>query len=282
MLQQDSKYQFIRALRPFSFSVALITCLTGISVASQTGPVDLLMAVITIAAAVVLQAGVNLINDYADLDLTLTTDEQLAIQRNFRWGMGCFLLATFAAIYLILHTGTSLLWLCLLGAIGALGYTLDPVNYKARGLGVPMVFWLMGVLMVSGSYMIQTGEVSWQVFWLSIPISLLVALLLLSNEIRDYEQDQRDGIATLSGRIGFYAAIRLYQTLIVAAAVSAVILYWQGLLAIIWPLLLLLPLLFPLHKQLDPTRNERTELTPQTGRLLFVFGVIYNLIIWFG
>ena len=155
-----SKYQLLRALRPFSFPVALITCLVGIIAAIETPQFNAVIAVMILCAALMLQAGVNLINDYADLDAV--TDPQISalIRRNFRYGLGCFVISTALGLYLVTQTGVELLWLFLLGLAGALGYTLEPVNFKRRGLAVVLVFWLMGVLMVAGSYYIITGTLT--------------------------------------------------------------------------------------------------------------------------
>lgn len=274
------KYQFWRAVRPFSFTVALCTCLTGIAAAWAAGFVDSERAILVLVGGVLLQAGVNLINDYADLT-QLRSDNgtgYLAMQlirRNFQAGLSCFALAAVLALYLIAQVGLPLLWLCLVGLAGALSYTLDPVNYKNRGLGVVLVFWLMGVLMISGTYLVIAGSFSLAVVWQSVPLSLLVSLLLLSNELRDYEADQRDGIGTLSGRIGYRRACQLYVVLLLAAYASAALLWHYGLLPQCWPLLLTLPALVSPLKLLRAEAQPRVKLTPHTGRLLTLFGLVY-------
>lgn len=87
------KYRLGSALRPFSFSVALVVCLTGILLAFRDNYGDLVLASVVLGAGLLLQAGVNLINDYADLTpqfrQTYPQSSQL-ILRNFRLGLGCF------------------------------------------------------------------------------------------------------------------------------------------------------------------------------------------------
>jgi 1,4-dihydroxy-2-naphthoate octaprenyltransferase len=100
------------------------------------------------------------------------------------------------------------------GFIGGYFYTGEPFNYKRRGLGVVFVFFLMGVLMVAGSYWATTGMLSLPVIWASIPVSILVSLILLTNELRDFEADARHGIRTLSVRTGYPAAVGLYLALL--------------------------------------------------------------------
>jgi 1,4-dihydroxy-2-naphthoate polyprenyltransferase len=163
----------------------------------------------------------------------------------------------------------------LVGLLGAWGYTQKPLNYKHRGLGVAFVFLLMGVLMVQGSYLTVSGELSSSAILHSLPLSCLISLLLLSNELRDYEKDLAQGIGTLAVGIGFASASRLYWGLIVAAyAISGMLISAGKLPPSPW-LLLPLPLL-PLLARYQQSADRR-PLTPWTGRFLLLFGVGYML-----
>ncbi len=275
------KYRFFRALRPFSFGVALTTCLIGITAAWQEQLLIPFNAVLVVIGGLLLQAGVNLINDYADLEsISAGPDGRVArarILRNFRTGLGCFLLATPLGLYLVADRSLALLWLFLIGLAGALGYTLRPVNYKARGLAVVLVFWLMGVLMVAGSYVAAGGALSPAILAQSVPISLLVSLLLLSNELRDYESDRAQGLGTLTVRIGYRPARLIYLLLLAGALVSVLALWISGLIAPPWPLLLVLPFAWRPLRFLDRPAAQRKPLTPATGQLVMVFGLLFCL-----
>ncbi|WP_409523245.1 prenyltransferase [Nitrincola sp. MINF-07-Sa-05] len=288
-----SRYRFQRALRPFSFPVAMIACLTGVALAWADGAVidgafpervwQPLQILLILLGGVLAQAGVNLINDYADIHLIRRQPgpeaERIvkAIRFNFVCGMLCFLFAALIALYLITLTGLELLLICLLGLAGALGYTLSPVNYKNRGLGVVMVFWLMGVLMISGSHLAAGGELSWQVFWQTIPVSLLVSALLLSNELRDFESDREQGLQTLTVRAGFERGCRLYQLLLLLVWLCVGLFWFVGLLPYAWVLLPALILLIRPLGLLRTSRLERGRLPPTTARALMGFGVLYCL-----
>ncbi|WP_169828924.1 prenyltransferase [Marinobacterium jannaschii] len=276
-VMETDKYCLRRALRPFSFSVALITCLTGILTAAADGFGDPLRILAVLCGGVLLQAGVNLINDYSDLDALRQPDAVQQVQRNFRLGLGCFAVATLIALWLITQVGSSLLLLCSVGLVGALGYTLKPINYKARGLGVVLVFWLMGVLMVTGSHLAISGEWSLKAAVLSLPLSVLVALLLLSNELRDIESDRADGIETLTVRVGYQHAARYYRIALLAVCILTAVLLIAGYLASIWLLLPSILLLPGLLRLLRSSPQVRRALTPRTGRLLLVYGVGYCL-----
>ena len=119
-MKQD-KYSFARALRPFSFPVALITCLVGIVSASEQPGFSYPLALLIILGALLLQAGVNLINDHADLQHLKNSIARGRVVRNFRLGLSFFLLAAAIGIYLSSYAGLGLLVFLLAGLAGALG-----------------------------------------------------------------------------------------------------------------------------------------------------------------
>lgn len=273
------KYQFMRALRPFSFGVALTTCLIGITAAWQEGVLIPVNAVIVLIGGLLLQAGVNLINDYSDIaELGNSAQEKasvVAIRRNFRIGLLCFVLATPLGLYLVYDRSMALLGLFLVGLVGALGYTLRPLNYKARGLAVLLVFWLMGVFMVVGSYVAVGGTLNGVILAQSVPISLLVSLLLLSNELRDYESDRAQGLKTLTVRTGYKLSRRLYLVLLVLTPLSTLLLWFVEVIPAPWPLLAALPFMLMPLRYLNRPAEERRPLPPATGRLVMIFGLLF-------
>jgi 1,4-dihydroxy-2-naphthoate octaprenyltransferase len=272
---KHDKYSLRRALRPFSFSVALITCLVGIISAAGLPVFDYTVALLILLGALVLQAGVNLINDYADLKQLRNQNAREQVTRNFRLGLVCFLLAAAIGISLISVAGLELLVLLLIGLVGGLGYTVEPVNFKRRGLAVVLVFWLMGVLMVCGSYFILVGDLSWVVFYRSIPVSLVSSILLLANEIRDAESDAEAGIRTLTVRIGLRAAKHLYIFLLLLVVGVSLLLWAAGILPGLW-WLMSLPLIYLLYKQ-QLSEAGRASLPPSSGRFFMLFGLLYCL-----
>jgi len=274
------KYSFLHALRPFSFGVALTTCLIGITAAWHEGVLVPLNGLLVLVGGLLLQAGVNLINDYADIEQLQRmgrTDAIDAVRRNFRIGLGCFLLATPLGLYLVVDRSPALLGLFLLGLVGALGYTLDPINYKARGLAVVLVFWLMGVFMVVGSYIAAGGVLNGAIVARSVPISLLVSLLLLSNELRDYESDRAQGLKTLTVRAGLARSRGLYRLLLALTLFSTGMLWLAGLLETPWPLSIALPFIYRPLRYLNNPPERRRPLTPATGQLVMVFGLLFSI-----
>ncbi len=231
------------------------------------------------ASAILLQAGVNLINDHADLTrLRIEGPPRDAIVRHARLGIAAIVLACVIGLWLVSLRGWPLLLLGMLGVLGLWGYAADPINLKSRGLGIPAVFLLTGVLMVSGAYYAASGVMVGEVVAWSLPFSAFAALLLLANELRDYEEDLRDGHRTLSVRIGYVRAARLYRLLAVAIALATL-----GL-AMAFRLPMLALAVVPLATLpfrllgLDPARRQ--PLARRTGRGYALFSAVFLGLLW--
>jgi 1,4-dihydroxy-2-naphthoate octaprenyltransferase len=131
-----------------------------------------------------------------------------------------FALAAVIGVWLIMERGWPILALGVAALLGGYGYTAPPFQYKYRAIGIPLVFLLMGPLMVVGGYYAVTGTFRWEALALSVPVGLLVAAILHGNEWRDISDDARMGMATFSIRYGRRAAYYVYITLVVGAYVA--------------------------------------------------------------
>jgi 1,4-dihydroxy-2-naphthoate octaprenyltransferase len=245
--------------------------------ADASGSATLAGAVL--AAGVLLQAGVNLINDHADLArVEFSGEQQRAIRRNARLGAVAIAVACGIGVWLVTLRGWPLLALGLVGVLGLWGYAADPINLKARGLGLPAVFLLTGVLMVTGAYFAVTGGLAADVVAWSVPFSLFAALLLLGNELRDYEADVVDGHRTFTVRHGLAAGEALYRLLVVAIAGSTVllaVLYEVPAVVLSALCLALLPL-----RLLGEAPAGRAPLARLTGRGYALYSAAFLALLW--
>ena len=275
------KYRLAKALRPFSYSVALATCGLGIALAYSHGLGDGIRAALVIFAGILLQAASNLANDHADIELWQKQTSEIALQaitqirRNFYLAGLMVLVSSVIGFWLVIQVGWPLLLLGVFGVLGGYSYTGDPIHYKQRGLGVPAVFLFTGVLMVSGAYYAVTGAWSNQVVMISIPLSLLASALLLANEIRDYVDDRNFDIRTLTVRLGFEKAKLIYACVMLMVYPLSFYFFWvEGIhnllyllpsMAFVWQ-----PVRLLFH---DPGDAQLVRLPPMTGRFFMVFGL---------
>ena len=218
-------------VRPFAYTASVIPVLAGAALATLDNRFDWLPFLLALAGGVLLHTGTNIVNEIYDVRKgidTITSPRashallkgRISERAAFVTAGVAFTLAVAAGIWLIGLRGPAIAVLGLLGLIGGWGYTAPPLQYKYRALGVPLVFLLMGPLMVVGTYFAVTGLWAAQALILSVPVGLLVAAILHGNEWRDISEDTRAGIVTLSSRIGRDWAHYGYVALVLGAYIT--------------------------------------------------------------
>ncbi|HEY2888611.1 MAG TPA: LLM class flavin-dependent oxidoreductase, partial [Candidatus Limnocylindrales bacterium] len=275
-------------LRPFAYTASVIPVLTGGALAAVDHDFSWLPFVAALLGGVLLHSGTNIVNEIYDVRKGIDTitsprashallKARLTERQAFVAAFVAFALAVVVGVYLIALRGPAIVGLGLAGVLGGYFYTAPPFEYKYRALGVPLVFLLMGPLMVVGTFFAVTGTWSTTALAASVPVGLLVAAILDGNEWRDINEDSRAGISTLSARIGRVRAHYFYVALVLGAYMAlglTVAIGWlppQTLIAIVS-----LPFLAQVIRsaELGATGQQRAiaMIDVQTARLHLTFG----------
>ncbi len=215
-------------VRPFAYTVSVMPVLAGGSLAAVDGRFAWAPFLAALGAAMFVQSGTNVINEVYDVrkgidTITSPRASQAVLKGRFSeqgahaFSIGLFAIGMALGIYLVYLRGPGMLALGLLGLAGGYFYTAPPFQYKYKGLGVPMIFVLMGPLTVVGSYFAVSGTWDWHALVLSAPVGLLVAAIVHGNDWRDIGDDTRAGIVTLSSKIGRRWAHYSYLGLVLGA-----------------------------------------------------------------
>ncbi len=280
-------------VRPFAFTASVIPVLAGAALAWVNELWSWAPFIAALLGAVFLHAGTNIVNEVYDVrkgvDTITSPRASHAIVKgriSERSALGlagiAFALAVVVGLYLVWLRGPAIVALGLIGLLGGWGYTAPPLEYKNRALGVPLVFLLMGPLMVEGAYFAVSGTWSLTALVLSVPVGLLVAAILHGNDWRDIREDSRAGIATISTRLGQrwahygYVGLVLGAYIVLALSVIARVLPAWTMLAI-----LSLPFLAQVIRsaELGATGQARAiaMIDLQTARLHLAFGSLLVL-----
>lgn len=201
---------YIAATRPPFILATVIPVILGFSYSVYQGhTLNWMMAVLSLIAAVLLHAGINVLNDYYD-SLNGTDDnnderifpftggsrfiqnEVMTLQQTLMYGIGLMLAVVFIGAYLVSLTGSSLFWLGLLGIVIGWGYSGPPLRLNSRGLGELCVLAGFSLLPL-GAWLVQTGSLSLTVVLISLPVGLLTANLLFINQFPDRKADIQAG-----------------------------------------------------------------------------------------
>jgi 1,4-dihydroxy-2-naphthoate octaprenyltransferase len=218
-------------MRPFSFTASVLPVAVGGAVALGQGRMQWLLFVAALIGALGLHIGTNVVNEIYDvrhgIDSITSPRMSMAILKgriserdSFVVAWTGFAVALLMGIFLTINRGWPIVALGLIGFIGGYFYTAPPFHYKYRALGLPLVFVLMGPLMVIGSYYAVTGRFDPSLIVVSVPVGLLVAAILHGNEWRDVAEDTRHGFTTLSAQLGREGAHWVYVMLVLGAYVA--------------------------------------------------------------
>jgi 1,4-dihydroxy-2-naphthoate octaprenyltransferase len=218
-------------VRPFSFTASTVPVAAAGALAAFDSRFHWGLFLAALFAGLFLHVGTNVINEVYDVRKgidTITSPRashallkgRLSEREAFGVALSAFVVAASLGVWLIAERGWLVALLGIVGLVGGAGYTMPPLQYKFRALGLPLVFLLMGPLMVIGGYYVVTGGFDWRAIVVSIPVGLLVAAILHGNEWRDISDDARAGMATFSIRAGRRAAHVGYVSLVVGAYIA--------------------------------------------------------------
>lgn len=275
------------ASRPWSFTMSAISVTVGAALAAGAAPFSWGLYLLVLIGIVAFHAATNLINDYFDYRSGVDSPEAptaryrphplvegLLTDRQVLWESLLFYTLTAGiGLYLAATRGLMVLLLGLIGMAASLFYTAPPLKYKYCALGELSVFAMWGPLMVEGAYFVQGGHLSWRAFWVSLPIGVLVALVLLANNLRDTSYDRHQALRTLPILLGQRASLWLYASLILLAYSSVILMIPAGWLSP-WALLVLLSLP-PAYRLLRMmARAVPADADARTAQLNTAFGLL--------
>jgi 1,4-dihydroxy-2-naphthoate octaprenyltransferase len=192
-------------------------------------------------------------------------------------------------IVLTILVGWPVLALGVASVLAGYFYTAAPFSLAYRGLGEVVVFTFMGPVIVMGAYYVQTEAWSWTAFWASIPVALLVAAILHANNLRDIDDDRRNGKWTLAALAG--RPVADYELALLTLAGYAVVIAMTVAGTAPWPVLLTLltlPMAIGLVRTAHVTTSARglNGVLARTAGLHMVFGVLlalgFALAVWTG
>lgn len=204
--------------RPHTLTAAFVPVLLGAALALPITKINISLLIAMLTASILIQAATNMFNEYYDFKRGLDNEHSIgiggAIVRDgvkprtvLNIAFSLYAISLLIGIYICMSTTW---WLALIGIVSmAAGYfyTGGPVPIAYTPFGEIVAGFFMGVLIILISFYIQTGMVTSTSVLISIPISILVGAILLSNNIRDLDGDKENGRKTLAILLGRKRAI---------------------------------------------------------------------------
>jgi 1,4-dihydroxy-2-naphthoate octaprenyltransferase len=216
------------AARPRTLPLSLTPVLVGLALAWAEGATPrLLVAIATLAAALLIQIGTNLQNDAADFErgldrpgrigpLRVTAAGWASSQRVRAVASLAFGLAFLLGIYLAFIGGWPIVAIGLASLAAAYAYSGGPQPISHTPYGELFVWFFFGVLAVAGSHWLQAERLSPAALLAGAALGLPAAAVLLVNNLRDLADDRAAGRVTLAALLGDAPARDTHAVLMIA------------------------------------------------------------------
>ena len=221
--------------RPHTLTAAFVPVLLGTALAAKTHHIHLLLFSAMLIASLLIQAAVNMFNEYFDYARGLDNENSVgiggAIVRNgvkpltvLRLGFGFFGAALLLGLYI---SATSSWWIAVIGIVCmAIGYfyTGGPIPIAYTPFGELTSGFFMGVVIIQIAFFIQAEVITSESILVSIPVSILIGTIMLANNIRDLDGDEKNGRKTLAILLGRTNAIKFLAGMFIVSYIWIVML----------------------------------------------------------
>ncbi|GGN53839.1 MULTISPECIES: 1,4-dihydroxy-2-naphthoate polyprenyltransferase [Oceanobacillus] len=213
-----------RLMRPHTLTASFIPVFVGTMLAYHDGTINWTLFLAMLVASLLIQAATNMFNEYYDYKLGLDTEESVGIggtivrdgikPKTIRsLAITFYGIAVILGVYICIESSW---WIAIIGlicmAIGYL-YTGGPIPISYTPFGELFSGVLMGTVIIGITYFIQTLTITSEVIWISIPVTIFIGSINLSNNIRDRDGDKAGGRKTIAVLIGREKAITVLAVL---------------------------------------------------------------------
>ena len=290
---------WIIAVRPQFFAATIIPIALGAAVARyNTGSFDWGTFLLTLLGGLFIHGGLNYTNDYYDFKtgndvINKTPTPFSGGSRFLREGMlkprqvqmaGFICFAAGSAIGLYLNHicgGYTILLIGIVGVFIAYFYNADPLKIGYTRFSEVTTGLGFGTLMVLGAYYVQARKLSWDAFFASVPIAILVALIQFINQFPDYDADKavhKDNTVVMLGKaraVGYYRFFLISVYLVVFLGIAVKIFPYAAVITFVT-----LPAAIKAIKTANANFDKIKELLPAnalTVAIHFFFGALFIL-----
>lgn len=278
---------WVEAARPRTLVAAVVPVAVGSALAAAHGAFDAGAAGVCLGFALLVQIGTNFANDYFDYVKGADTPQRAGPRRAVAAGLvapGTMWRATVAVLAVAFLVGLLLVerggWVLVpVGVVSiacALAYTGGPRPLAYVGLGDVFVFIFFGLVAVGATFFVQAGYFAPAALTCGAAVGLLAANILVANNYRDLEADERANKRTLVVRLGRRFAVWQYALSNAVAFCAPAALLLAGFGPPVLLPLLLAPWAAVLTRLLARSQEpvEQIALLGATARLLAAFGLL--------
>ncbi len=202
------------AARPKTLAACVApVCLGGVLAHTRLNEFNLFLFVFTLLPALAIQVATNFFNDAIDFRKGADTEGRFGPPRMagsgkippeslLIAGITMAMIALTLSLVIVAARGWIIVAIGLPSLVFSFAYTGGPWPLAYRGLGEIFVFLFFGLIAVSGTVFIQSGQWLPEALLLGTQVGLLATVLIAINNARDIEEDRAAGKCTLAVRFG--------------------------------------------------------------------------------
>lgn len=205
--------QFVRLARVPTLTATAVPLMVGGALGLSEGKFDLLSWLDIFIVAFLMQIATNVLNEYGDyrhgVDTVpspgfagLIVSGETPARSILFIAATCYACAFVLGMTLVLTRGILMLLLGVAAIVAGILYSEGPFPISSTPFGELLVAVVMGPIEVVAANLAASGEISNLAVIFSIPVSLMIAAILLTNNLRDLDKDSDHGRKTLVVLIG--------------------------------------------------------------------------------
>jgi len=150
------------------------------------------------------------------------TSGQTGLRQLLRAGLAFGAVALCLGFIIFLYRGMPVLWIALIAVILGLSYSGRPLRLSYHGLGEMLIALQFGPLLMAGVYLSTCGRLDGALLFVSVPVGLLVANIVYTHAIMDYEPDREAGKRTLAVLLASKTRMLVAQALLLFVACASI------------------------------------------------------------
>lgn len=228
---------WIQLLRPLTLTGTLTPVLVGTAFAAKSGTIRLDIFLAVLIAALFIQSSTNVLNDYYDFKYGQDKDKWVLVHEASKGHGPAHSTLPILAGTMITFSIIIGLWLAfansgstvsvitagIFGILAGIKYSAGEHSFASIGLGETTAFLFLGPVITTLAYIVQGNNINLQILMISLPFALLIASMILTNNIRDLKKDIGFR-TTLANILGQVRAVYLLATLLSLAYITVFLL----------------------------------------------------------
>ena len=213
MDKSSKRETYIQTIRIKTLPAVLGPIIIAITIAINANRFELLTSVLVLLIGICLLILVNLFNDLGDYEKGVDNEKRLGPERSLQSGKiskkemrkliaFVILITLILGFIAFLNSGITVIFLGISLILIAYLYTSGPFPYGYKGLGEIMVILIFGPVTILGALFLFDIEYNLIILLISIICGLSTSTIILTNNIRDLENDYTHNKITLAVKLG--------------------------------------------------------------------------------